>query len=182
MTNRQPVARQEGSPLPARSEHGGPDTGMDAVRGDDEVIALGICVPERDVDMPPGFGYTCDRRFPTHCRSCQARAEKLNHVAAERAERASMRAPEAGLVDGEEQSTVGIAVLPAQDRHAPFLQRIAHTKLAQGPDGVAGEIQTESGVRRSVQPIDEHGSNPPLIKRTQHGEAGNATTDNEHAA
>ena len=63
-----------------------------------------------------------------------------------------------------------------------FFQRVAHTKLAQRPNGVAGEIQTEPGVRRSFQPFDEHGSNPPLIKRTQHGEAGNATTDNEHAA
>jgi hypothetical protein len=74
---------------------------MDAVRGDGEVIALGICVPELDFDMPPGFGYTSHRRFPTHCGSCQARAEKLHNVAAVRAQRASIWAPEAGLVDGE---------------------------------------------------------------------------------
>jgi hypothetical protein len=73
-------------------------------------------------------------------------------------------------------------VLPSQDRHAPLFQRVAHTKLAQGPYGVAGEIQTEPGVRRSIQPFDEQSSNPPLIKRTQHGEARNAAPDNEHAA
>jgi hypothetical protein len=29
---------------------------MDAVRGNDEVIALGICVPKGNFDMPPVFG------------------------------------------------------------------------------------------------------------------------------
>ena len=29
---------------------------MDAVRGDNEVIALGICVPKGNFDMPPVFG------------------------------------------------------------------------------------------------------------------------------
>jgi hypothetical protein len=155
---------------------------MDAVRSDDEVICLRICVSQGNVNMSPRFGYTSDRRFPTHCRSCQTRAEQLHNVAAERAERAGVRPPEAGLIDGEKQSTASIAVLPSHDRHAPLLQRVAHTKLAQGPDGIAGKVETEPGVRRSVMPFDESGSNPPLIERVQHGEAGNATPDNEHAA
>jgi hypothetical protein len=155
---------------------------MDAIRADDEVIALEVGVPEADFDMPSVFGYTSYRRFPTNRRSFQARAEKLHDVAPERAARAGVRAPEARLVDGENQSTAGIAVLPSQDRHASLFQRVTHTKLAQGPYGVTRKVQTKPGVRRSVQPIDEHGSNLPLIKRTQHGEAGNATTDDQHAA
>jgi hypothetical protein len=154
---------------------------MDAIRGDDEVIALRVGVPEANFDMPSVFGYTSHRRFPTNRRSFQARAEKLHDVAPERATRASVWAPEARLVDDENQSTAGIAVLPSQDRHAPLFQRVTHTKLAQGPYGVAGKVQTKPGVRRSVQPFDELGCDSSLIKRTQHGEPGDAATDDEYA-
>jgi hypothetical protein len=74
---------------------------MDAVRGNDVVIAFGICVLKGNFDLPPVFGYASHRRFPTNCRRCHARAEKLHNVAAVRAQRASIWAPEAGLVDGE---------------------------------------------------------------------------------
>jgi hypothetical protein len=67
------------------------------------------------------------------------------------------------------------------DRHAALLQLLAHTQLAQRANGIAWQVQAQPNLRRSVQPINQHGRDSPLIEGAYHGEPGDATTDNEYA-
>ena len=114
--------------------------------------------------VPPG-------RCPGRQQKTRTHADRRRHAG-----------PEGGLVHREQQAVARGAVLPPRHRDPGGEYPVGQAECVERAHRVAGQIEAEAGRRRTGSPLDHRHVGVDLPQGAGRGQAGDAGTDDEHAA